>query len=89
MTMERDAFAWAVNALAEGASALPAPYRAVALMREAARLIAEDGALPARRDNAANFFRRMIEEAFDNAPFRVTEEALQTWNEAMANRGIK
>lgn len=73
---EREAFRWAIGALVD-AGDLPPSIFAVELMREAARLIAETGALPHRCDRATKLFRELIADAAAGAPFPVTETMLE------------
>lgn len=82
MTRERDAFELAIAALVDGFDDLPPACKSVALLREAARLIAASGALPIRCDNAARLFREMIAEEAAGAPFPITEEMIRAYREA-------
>jgi hypothetical protein len=80
----RQTFAWALGALVDGADLLPV-HKSVALMREAARLIAESGALPVRCDNAAHLFRQMIAEEAAGAPFPITEVMVEAYRAAIVS----
>ena len=80
---DREAFAWAIGAMVDGADMLPV-FKTVALLREAARLIAESGALPVRCDNAAKLFRQMIAEEASCAPIQITDEMISAYRDESA-----
>ena len=80
---ERECFAWALGALVDGADLLPV-FKSVALMREAARLIAEAGALSIRCDRAAKLFRQMLAEEASGAPIPISEPMVESYRQEIA-----
>ena len=75
---EREGFERAIGAVVDGYDLLPV-FKSTALMREAARIIAESGALPVRRDNAAALFRKMIDEEVGDV-FPITAEMVDAYH---------
>lgn len=76
---EREGFERAIGAVVDGYDLLPV-FKSVALLREAARIIAQSGALPIRRDNAADLFRRMIDEEAGDV-FPITPEMVDAYHD--------